>query len=276
MPSGYVLKAKVCIVGEGGVGKTSLIRRFAYDQFDDKYLKTVGTKVTKAPLRVMHSKGEAVDVDMVLFDIMGQRGFREMVKDTFFLGAQGVIAVCDATRPETVPALGEWVSTAVEVAGPVPVVYLANKTDLPGAHVSLEDLAAAASGTTVAGAYLTSAKTSVGVLEAFEVLASGAVERAFVKREAPAPKEDDLPTQFLIALARRGALGMKRRDLLDAFPKVPYAAMEELLQELEREGLIQLNWLGPGDFRAHPTPRGRESVRSYLPLAAVTETDPVL
>ena len=41
------MKMKVCLVGEAAVGKTSLIRRFVLDDFDDKYIQTLGTRVSK-------------------------------------------------------------------------------------------------------------------------------------------------------------------------------------------------------------------------------------
>ena len=41
------LKAKICLVGEAAVGKTSLIRRYVLDRFDDSYLMTLGAKVSK-------------------------------------------------------------------------------------------------------------------------------------------------------------------------------------------------------------------------------------
>ena len=36
------LKAKICLVGEHGVGKTSLVRRYVLDEFDDRYIVTLG------------------------------------------------------------------------------------------------------------------------------------------------------------------------------------------------------------------------------------------
>ncbi|HTD81156.1 MAG TPA: GTP-binding protein, partial [Thermoplasmata archaeon] len=46
------MKAKILLLGDGGVGKTSLIRRFVVDQFSDDYITTIGTKVTKKDVTV--------------------------------------------------------------------------------------------------------------------------------------------------------------------------------------------------------------------------------
>ena len=40
-------KKKICLLGDKAVGKTSLIRRYVHDQFDDKYITTLGAKVSK-------------------------------------------------------------------------------------------------------------------------------------------------------------------------------------------------------------------------------------
>src|SRR5438309_6423160 len=102
------LKAKVCLVGDVAVGKTSLIKRFAQDQFDDRYIATVGTKVTKKSLDVAW-KGAPATLDMMVWDIMGEKGFRALLRDAYFEGSQGVIAVCDVTRKDTFYDRSEWV-----------------------------------------------------------------------------------------------------------------------------------------------------------------------
>src|SRR2546428_898478 len=86
------MKVKVCLVGEGAVGKTCLIRRFIQDQFDDRYISTLGAKVSKKEIKVDGANG-GMDVDMTIWDIMGEKGFRELLKEAYFHGAQGVLAV---------------------------------------------------------------------------------------------------------------------------------------------------------------------------------------
>src|SRR2546428_6825399 len=120
MPDVKRMKSKVALVGESAVGKTSLVRRFVRNEYDDKYLHTVGTKVSKVELTIPHGPDTEVEVDLALFDIMSQKGFKDMVKESFFFGCQGLLAVCDVTRAETLHAVHEWMSTATGVAGGVP------------------------------------------------------------------------------------------------------------------------------------------------------------
>ncbi|MDG6221373.1 MAG: ADP-ribosylation factor-like protein, partial [Candidatus Thermoplasmatota archaeon] len=95
-----ISKRKFCLLGEGAVGKTSLIRRFVTDQFDDRYITTIGTKVTKKSLDLPPGSG-ADRVEMMIWDIMGQQGYRTMLQESYFSGAAGALAICDVTRKDT-------------------------------------------------------------------------------------------------------------------------------------------------------------------------------
>ena len=125
------IKTKVCLVGEAAVGKTSLIRRYVQDEFDDRYITTLGAKVSKKELMFEPpGKDVRVQMDMTIWDIMGEKGFRDLLKEAFFHGAKGTIAVCDLTRYSTLKELDDWVQGVFNVVGPIPVVFAVNKIDL--------------------------------------------------------------------------------------------------------------------------------------------------
>jgi len=169
------MKVKICLVGEGAVGKTCLIRRFIQDQFDDRYISTLGAKVSKKELRVDGPNGGR-DIDMTIWDIMGEKGFRELLKEAYFHGAQGVLAVCDVTRKETLDDLDEWVAAVVKVTGNVPIEYLANKADLKDEMAVTEaDIRKVAQSHRAPYLY-TSAKTGQTVESAFAALAHMSAE----------------------------------------------------------------------------------------------------
>ncbi len=124
-------KIKICLAGEAAVGKTSLIRRFVHDQFDDKYTVTLGAKVTKKVVIVKNPGGKGkLEVDVALWDIMGEKFLRELLREAYFYGAQGILAVCDVTRAETLVDLEDWKTSIEKVAGTIPILVLANKSDL--------------------------------------------------------------------------------------------------------------------------------------------------
>lgn len=168
VPGPVVLKSKICLVGERAVGKTSLIRRYVLDQFDDKYVRTLGAKVEKKTMRVeVPEQGASVDISMAIWDIIGHAGFRQLLGDAFFQGAQGILAVADLTRRETLAVLSGWVEAVESVAGKVPLILVANKADLKSElQYGPEEVAQMAS--LLGCSYLlTSAKDGLNVEDAF-------------------------------------------------------------------------------------------------------------
>lgn len=166
------LKLKLCLVGESAVGKTCLIRRFVYDQFDDKYIGTLGTKISKKEIRIRHPKnGEIVDVNLMVWDIMGQPGFRQLLQEAYFFGAQGLLAVCDTTRKNTLSELQSWMNSVQSVTKDIPAVFLGNKCDLEEyQEVDVNDIKNFASRYEKTEAFLSSAKTGHNVELAFKTL----------------------------------------------------------------------------------------------------------
>src|SRR2546428_11966599 len=166
------LKAKVCLFGEVALGKPSLITRFVQHQFDDRYIATVGTKVTKKSVDVVW-KGAPATLDMVVWDIMGEKGFRDLLRDAYFEGSQGVIAVCDLTRKDTFYDLNNWFQMIRKQVGNVPMVFLGNKMDLTERLVVSQEELARMGSIHSAPQFLASAKTGAGLAEGVGALADG-------------------------------------------------------------------------------------------------------
>src|SRR2546425_685535 len=91
------MKSKVVLLGDGGVGKTSLVRRFVVDQYSDDYITTVGTKVSKRSLSLGSALSE-VEMVMQIWDVLGQKGYSG-VQETAIKGAQGVVLVTPPQEP---------------------------------------------------------------------------------------------------------------------------------------------------------------------------------
>ena len=165
------IKLKISLVGEGPEGKTSMIRRFVNDVFEDRYIATLGAKVTRKELRVrMPDSAERIHTILIVWDILGHGGFREIVKDWYLRGSQGILAVCDVTRPLTRVHLEGWKDAVWDSAGEIPAYVLANKADLAEeTRLEEDDLEAFCEGWGCPHVF-TSAKTGRGVEEAFRGL----------------------------------------------------------------------------------------------------------
>jgi len=173
-----IMKAKLCLAGASSVGKSSLIRRWVLNEFDDRYIETVGTKISKKQVSVPLKDEDPVMVNLMLWDIMGQMGFRELLQEQYFQGAQGILAVADVTRPETLDDLYVWIDQIDRFTGPLPIVLAVNKVDLPlerhMAESNLRKFAKAFECDIVR----TSAKTAENVEEVFWRLAGHVIHKA--------------------------------------------------------------------------------------------------
>ncbi len=175
-----VVKAKVCLVGDSGVGKTSLVRRYVLDQFDDRYISTLGAKVTKKEIRFDDPRGGGpVVVDFTIWDIMGQPSFRDLLREAYFRDAQAVLVVADVTRRETLDHLPAWIDAVVRTVGSVPVIVAVNKADLTADAAYGPADAVHTAEPFGADVFVTSAKTGDNVETAFRRLASRVLEQAF-------------------------------------------------------------------------------------------------
>lgn len=163
-------KLKICSVGEEAVGKTSLIRRFVADKFDADYIRTIGTLISKKTVALEDPSGESLEVDAVLWDIMGKQGFMDLLKDAYFYKANGVLAVCDLARGDTLEALDGWLHGVYDTTGEIAAAILVNKADLTEESAVEEKAVAALSERYHAPYTYTSAKTGENVAAAFKGL----------------------------------------------------------------------------------------------------------
>ncbi|MFQ6106752.1 MAG: Rab family GTPase [Thermoplasmata archaeon] len=169
--SASVCKAKIGLVGDTAVGKTSLVRRYVLDQFDDKYIRTIGAKVSKKEVHLSVHDDKAVRVDMSIWDVIGERHLAELHMERYYGGVQGILAVVDITRRTTLNSVEDWVSSVSEIAGSVPVHLLVNKVDLKD-NFAMEEGDVAEISTRMKSPFMfTSAKTGKNVESAFVHLA---------------------------------------------------------------------------------------------------------
>jgi small GTP-binding protein len=170
------LAKKILLIGDPSVGKTSLVRKFVLDIFDDKYLTTLGTKVTNktmifSPTELSNKK---VELKMLIWDVMGQKEYK-MIQESAYQGSSGAIIVADLSRKETIDHLGAWVSDLYNISGVVPVLFVGNKMDLVDQNsielTEMDNLSMSYE----APYFLTSAKTGENVENAFKALGNSLI-----------------------------------------------------------------------------------------------------
>jgi small GTP-binding protein len=165
------LSKKVCLLGDFAVGKTSLVRRFVYDYFDDQYLSTIGVKVSRKTINLAQGQ-DLVELTMMLWDLAGGEEFTPM-RTSYLRGASGMLLVGDLTRPPTFELLSRYGAGLEQTGERLPLVLAANKVDLldddQGGRETLRWVQTVAE-TLAVPLYLTSALTGDEVERAFRHL----------------------------------------------------------------------------------------------------------
>ncbi len=167
---------KIVFLGEGAVGKTSLVGRYVYDSFEGDYLATIGTDIHVKIVDVKETR-----VKLVIWDIAGQDNFAQL-RRAYYQNASGAFFVFDTTRTETIRRIDDWINALYAVTGEIPLVILENKTDLESGLEEDERQAVISKYNTPI--LKTSAKEDVNVEEAFREVTGEILKRARERKSA--------------------------------------------------------------------------------------------
>jgi len=162
-------KFKIVVIGDGGVGKTSLIKKFTHGTFKEDYIKTIGAQFTKLDKLI---NGD--EVSLVFWDIAGQSSF-DFLSSLFYKESKACIIVYSLEEnelgTESFTHITDWNKELRTRCGNIPVVLFANKVDLIEENdLDTSKIQGILDNLNISNYYLTSAKTGQGVTEAFNTL----------------------------------------------------------------------------------------------------------
>lgn len=167
------------MVGDFGVGKTSLIRRFVERQFSDQYLSTVGVKISRKTVELVGVKQqEKVNLQLLIWDLEGHTKFKA-IAPSYLQGSSGAIVVADVSRTETLERLPEHIQLFLSVNPKGSLIVALNKSDLideEKLEKFIQMVQLQKGSDRVAGIYPTSAKIGLYVDEIFQQLAYKSLE----------------------------------------------------------------------------------------------------
>ena len=157
---------KFLLIGESGVGKSSILLRFCDDVFSGRPVSTIGQDFKTKMLDVEGSR-----IECQVWDTAGQERFRT-ITSSFFRNAHGIFMVYDVTDARSFRRLKNWMSELRRYCPQTSKkIIIGNKIDLaPSRAVSIEEVKTLANENNFQYTEV-SAKTKYNIVKAFETLA---------------------------------------------------------------------------------------------------------
>ena len=175
---------KIIILGDSGVGKTSLMHQYVTKKFDNRYKATIGADFLTKDIEI-----DGTSVTLQIWDTAGQERFQSL-GSAFYRGADACILVFDVTQQDSFSHLTSWMEEFNIQAGKRDCVLIGNKIDLAEKRQVTQRTAQSWCQKNDEGVkyFETSAKDNTGVEEAFLAVATAALKKkATVEEEVPLP-----------------------------------------------------------------------------------------
>jgi len=154
-----MIRKKILLIGDFGVGKSSLIKRYIDNEFSDSYKTTIGVKISKKIIKI-----ENIEAELLIWDIEGATPIKK-IPPLYFKGASGAIFVCDVSRKETIGMLQYHIDSFLSINTQAKYVIAYNKADLLNEKETDTILS-----TLTNNEFIVSAKTDFNVTTLFETL----------------------------------------------------------------------------------------------------------
>jgi small GTP-binding protein len=163
------IKVKVTVIGDGSVGKTSLIQKFTQGIFKTDYVKTIGAQLTNYETEI-----DGYRIELIFWDIAGQDNFH-FLRPSFYRGSKAAIIVYSLEENDlgkrSFNHITTWHKDVKQFCGEIPVVLFANKVDLINEqNLDKSKIQNLVKEHNFLCYYITSAKTGQGLDDAFDAL----------------------------------------------------------------------------------------------------------
>ncbi|MFX1259428.1 MAG: Rab family GTPase [Promethearchaeota archaeon] len=161
---------KICIVGDGGVGKTTLLHRYVDGKFVEDTKMTIGSNFFIKKVEIPEKN---TSITLQIWDLSGQEQFAS-IRTSFYLGAKGIIYTFDLSRYSTFNSLKDWKAELEDVIGKQTSVLVGNKLDIidpEDRDIKIEDGLFLKESLNASDYFETSAKKNIDVENMFYKLA---------------------------------------------------------------------------------------------------------
>ena len=161
----YILK--LLLLGDTGVGKTSIAQVYVNDTFQTSYKSTIGLDILYKKISLDNEESkDKVKFDLQIFDFSGHSYFKKM-RNALMNASHGGILIFDMSRRGTFESLDNWIEDTRLAAGKIPLVLACNKADLDSSLISVDEVEKFTLNNDIPFYIRTSAKEDYGLEEIF-------------------------------------------------------------------------------------------------------------
>lgn len=166
---------KICIVGDGGVGKTTMVKRLLTGKYIEQKI-TIGTDLATHSVNIRNKK-----IILQLWDFAGEKRFRFFLPN-YSRGAKGVLLCYDIARRSTFNNLDEWYNIIDEHSNPV-FILVGCKHDIADKKrvISKEEAKEFQKKYNINSFFETSSKTGYNINEVFENLTQEIIKKEEIR-----------------------------------------------------------------------------------------------
>ncbi|KAI8809102.1 Gdp-bound Rab23 Gtpase crystallized in P2(1)2(1)2(1) space group, partial [Cladochytrium replicatum] len=180
IPEDLDIAIKILVVGNGSVGKSSMIHRYCKGGYNDAYVKTIGVDYLEKEVKV---PGVDSSVRLMLWDTAGQEEFDSITRE-YYYEANAVALVFSTTDRSSFETIRSWRSKVQSVCRDIPMVLVQNKVDLIHKTVVTNQDGEALARDLHVKFYRVSVKDNVNLEEVFQYLAELYVKRMKEQHQA--------------------------------------------------------------------------------------------
>ena len=173
-----IFEYKIILVGDPGVGKTSIMAKFVTNEFRSVYTSTIGVEFKLKDIYLNNN----TCARMKIWDTCGQEKFRAITRQ-YFKNSNGVFLVFDLTKKETIKKLIMWMKDINDnISNDFITFLIGNKIDVKDRDITISEEAKQFANEKKINYYEVSAKTGSGVYNIFEKMANKLVNLEKIER----------------------------------------------------------------------------------------------
>ena len=173
-----VFEYKIILVGDPGVGKTSIMTKFVSNEFQNTYLSTIGVEFKSKEIHINNNTCARLKI----WDTCGQEKFRAITRQ-YFKNSEGVFVVFDLTNKETIKKLDIWMKDIKDnIDNDYFIFLIGNKSDVKERDLTIAEEAKQFAINKKINYYEVSAKTGSGIYNIFEKMASKLINKKKIEK----------------------------------------------------------------------------------------------